>query len=380
METNVYKTMLPVSVYSTAFGILTIAGCRQATVKNTLSVYCSLVAVAWFAYCVIYLLITLRNIHVTSTSVAHFLIETASVLMLSWYFVKFIRYRDTYGNILDNIDCVDKRLEKNGVRVPHTRNLVTCAVYIVLKLAHTILAWMLISSYKDFNKSSVDLSDEFFSRNALIARGMFSFIMTIITSQFNFLLYTIEQRLRLLLYSLHRQNKNVFINIAWMSSVPVGHTWQRSFRNTRKAEYFTDIKLALQCIQQAYALTVNFYSAFSLFQFSTVIYLATFFITISVFELTVFHLVHVTIRLTEFAFYPTLMCVYIGGEFHSLYTTLNSYLHDNKLKPFEENIKLSLQLLLKNDNKFDCGFFEINVQLVYMIFDFVTLFVTSLLT
>ena len=52
-------------------------------------------------------------------------------------------------------------------------------------------------------------------------------------------------------------------------------------------------------------------------------------------------------------------------------------MYDSKLKPFINDIKTCTNEIIINGITFDCGFFEISIQLIFITFDLVMLLVLT---
>ena len=145
MARDVRNTMVFASIFCTVSGFSTY-DLKCNTWDKVKRFYCACIAFALFVFPVIHIVMRLCDLTVNYVSVISLLLDCAVTVTLTYYRVKFIVYKRSVRNILNNLNYINKRLNALGIRVSHKKDFIVCSVYFCFGLIVGILTCLLYTS------------------------------------------------------------------------------------------------------------------------------------------------------------------------------------------------------------------------------------------
>lgn len=360
MGTSVQQTMLPLSICCCLFGFYSF-DVKDKSVEYPVIAYClSLVAL----YFVTWSLNAITQLHQQPFdfhTVLYQGLDLVYMIMIVHYCVKYITGKRVLRDVYNNMNRSENCLQRIGVKVSRWRDTfesVTCGVAIVSML---IIFSNDATQRPEIQRAFYLFSGRYTACNILAswARGYSTNALLV---HFVIMLCRIKRRLGFLSDALRKTEER---RTAWSGGVTATDT-------------DTEILLVYKCLCDAYSGVRQFFLGFCRLNVLSFVFMFPMFITYSVRHdsdvLRYFPMVLILLQLV-----PVALCVYIRRDFHTVQTAIVKLHWSNDDAKRFKRVKKLLSYCVHQDGKIDCGYFEMNADLLTIMFDFVMLFLFAML-
>ena len=377
MKANFSATILPMSFLCVAFGFF-FADWKQTLVKKIVTVYCSLLTVCLFTSGFFLSLRHIRYMEYSFTSVTQWLLQAVLTSTFTYYRVKYILEEKVIGDILSSVRCVDKYLRHMGVNVPHKWNCAFCTIY-TAALGVTAIIWSW------FTFKALHLPDDTVMStymNAFLVIELF--IPLAFSAQLMFILFIINQRIGFVRCAADIKYDNFSKRrVAWRCNA-TGSLWNVSMRpaiSDNEQHYITDMKKIYNCVYFAFQRVKYFYAQFLCLHFIICVFMLSISLKVLFNDFKLFHFkVYVMINVIQ-NISTVFLCGNIRGKFNYITVVIAKFHCSHRIKisyALKTSVKYWLYQAAHQEAKFDCGFFEINSEVLLMLLDMVALFMLTM--
>lgn len=388
MAENFYTCILPLTVICFIYGF-SITDVRHIRLNKIITCYC-------YNVTVILLLVPLASVvkrlsHITYdfSSALHLVMHIIRAILVAYYRIQFLTNQKVVNDVYSNISHADQLLESHvGVKVPHKWNRIVCALYTVSCAIMPLAALYFFIKINQYVSSIV-------SEITIILITLENYFMlhslVIVFMHFTFLLYLINQRLGLFAYAILKDTKRLDERkTAWEGhivsvSVSVSVCGTLEMRDTSVAklqDYHKTLQIIYSSIDGAFVSTRNFYSpfvCFSLIISAVLVSLGVFFLTVTK-NVTFLNLHILFILLLQVT--PILLFVNIKSAFRNTEALIRSIYSSQILKSSNiriRNIDKFIRKCVYTQRVFDCGYFVVDSNILLLLFNFISLFIFSML-
>lgn len=212
MELSVHSTLLPVSVFCTVFGFSTFQF-KNKTMRTLKFNYCFIIIVFTFTSTTVSLVTKVSNMEINYVSVTFLVSDSVTILILTYYRVKFNMSRNFTKNILNHLQYVDDCLNSIGVKVNHMKDCVTFWMYFNLTLTIRLtLTYILLLNVAQ-SSAQGEVSSQFKSIPIATEKVLLYFSVIALETYFVVTLYILKQRLMIFREAFLRFS--YLRNVAW---------------------------------------------------------------------------------------------------------------------------------------------------------------------
>lgn len=252
MSFNVYSLILPLSACCTVLGLST------ADFGKLQHIYCITFAVSMFILRTVSIVIRLCTMEVTFVNVMLLITGILTTVTMVHYSIKFVFTGNVTRAIIIILDNVERSLESVGVKVPHTKDHITCYVTIILTVSCRLILTQLLFS----NKKSAYIQKGFKSANYSTFRISVSFIQWISVTSLEFYVYVSLYAFQRRLSTFHStiMSFNYLRNTAWSASST------RRVNIAEERQLCRKLYLIYCSLTDVYLSTKQFYGNFVRFQ------------------------------------------------------------------------------------------------------------------
>lgn len=382
MENSIQKTMLPLSVCCVIFGFYTV-DVKKTKFRRITTAYCVLVTILVFTSWTAFTVIKLQTMQYCFFNVTFLLMEIVQITMITYYSVKYIVCDNVVSEIFQNIDYADMCLERLGVKVPHKKDQVECAVYTVVTNLMCIIFAYLATGKREV-QVRVDMVGELYAVYNFVTKFSVGYSSVMLLSQFTFLLYIVKQRIGLLRCAVQRSKKYFDRKIAWSRhvSISVLDVSIRVTSATERRNCFIEIQKIDDCIYNALCSIRNFYNHYYMLCVIFFILATTCGLLFSAIIGNTLQFAYVAVWHTLLLTTPVALCMNIQRDFQAIQTIINKFYWSNKLSRLDLNTRHMKHWMLQclhKELKFDCGYFILDRQLLSIVFNFVSLLLFAML-
>lgn len=316
-------------------------------------------------------------------STSYLILEFVRITSLSYYRVKCVTGQQLLRNIFDNINCADQILSLSGVKVPHRRNLIESAIFTVFVIVvYTEITYLLAEKanttkiYKNLNELH-----SFFN---IAAKSALFYAVMMFLLHFTFVIYIIKQRLQLIRHivqkkKLLRERRHAWNSCVRLTSLTIS-TSRNTFNDTQS--YSKNMQLAYRCIYDAFCNAKRFYGNFFILNLLVFVLWASITLLFSVIGSDFVYIMSYIVFTLTLEVLPVVLCECIEVNFKYIQFILTSYYCTTELKCFDPDVKSLKKWIYQcshMDKKFECGYFEIDLNLINVLVNFVSLFIFSML-
>lgn len=375
MENSVRRTVLPLSICFVVSGFYTLdvtsTKCRRIVIS-----YCCLLVIIFITYLVLFTVIKLQVSQYTFDVVINAIAEIIRTTMLTYYCIKFIVQKDAITGIFKHINYADNCLKRIGVKVPHTKEQTQCAIYTVLIIListiHTIATLKWRRSYRD------EMFTATYSAYYIPAKLMVVHSTATLQTYAVFLLYIVQERTLYFLRALDKIKEIFAREFAWDSdlTVSVVDTLREDTSATRLEKYFTSIQKIDTCICEAFRLINNFYKDYFVLHAIFYVLKTSRLLFLSVVQRIPLYYVGFLSWYTLFVISSSAFCANIRFQLQTVQILRNKFCWLSKFKTFEPADVYVRKWFIQETHKdriFDCGYFEIDLNILAILFNFVVL-------
>lgn len=382
MKGNVFVTFTPLSLFNTVFGFYA-DNTTQKRHDLTTTAYCGLLTV--LSLTIYYDIIVTRFCNLVYNFVVSFvyvLLDIVLITMLTLYRLKYVACREAASDILQNIDYADKCLTRIGVKIPHKKNLLLCALYaavmFVINVINTLCVLQVFNSKEWFGAVN-----EPRSLCIVVSKLISLYSGTFLFAKVTFLLYLVKQRMSLIRCALLRDKHLRERRNAWK----VPGFCQPSFRGLKslrkKNVYYKNLHTIFNCIYSSFEGANEFYVDFFLchvflFIFTIALDVYIFVLYRRCWYILLFHLFTVLHSLS-----PMFLCMSITYDFNVTRGLLNCFHWQNNINTLHNrcigSIRESVHEWTFETVYFDCNYFHLDLKLIELIVDFETLLIFTII-
>lgn len=374
MTLTVFSLILPVSVCCEVLGFSTFRF-EHKTLTQVKYTYCCVITALFLILCTPLIVMRFCNVQATYVSIILLLLDTVTTVIMTTYRVKFVKYENVGRNILDSLDCVDKRLAAIGITVPHMKDHITCYAH----FAFVIMSRVYFIIKRNRGEKVVPYL-QYGSATQLMSAYSVSVSLTLIwsgtmlLSYVLYLLYIIQRRLTLVHYAIRRLTKSTHINTAW--SVDGRVFGCLPFAQQRVV---SELHLVYYTICRAYSNVIQFYKVYFNLNVSIVIFMCTVYLlsTVIMGDAVSFLLYITFVTLHQLS--PSLLCASITRQFQSIHSLLNRLYHVSRFDCLKTETKTWILQSVHKEITFDCGYFTMDFTLYDLVFQYVSLFILSMI-
>lgn len=375
MERNTLASLTPVIALCTICGF-SMPFLRKPKLQSCVIIYCLAVTVLHFTIMITALSIALYSSVNSVPNIFDSCLWIMSPLVLVYYETKFFMCLEKNRSLFGNIVYVDRSLESLHFSVPHTRNKIEFSLPLIVLLVLFILLF-----YEAYYVSF--FSEEFdFIMICMNTCAVHIDVCHIILST---LLYSItiilKQRLRHVRCAFEMFAARNKRNVAWSDCASVAVVGQ-----PRDGNFLTEMRDTYRLIGSLYRITYETWVTVSqLYSVYFCYYILALIIWISL--QIIFTTIDKSIEYFVFSvamwifIYVVILFIYesITSEFKILQDTLNDFYYKTSLNKMRNETLLLVYQSAHRENKFDCGFVKVEFAMFYIIIDFTSLIVFSVL-
>lgn len=383
MGDTVLRHLWPLTVLATLCCFYTVV-CRNAMLRNTVLAYCCVTSLFHFALCTVYLWRKTYTLEITYVGVAFTILDAVSMLILTYYRIKYIRQADLYSSIFENISYVDRYIEDVVDRGRVSRAKYKIVINIYLTVSEIVQIYGLcvsLETYKLVFAGEKKLLFDVDTTYMTLMKFLFTLSTIPLTHEFLYVLYTLHQCVG----SLCRAVDSVEIfdakKIAWVTnSVYTMDSTKRDNTLIRKLTYLKSIQSACTALHNAYCTVKMFYSCFVSYLLIVTVFVGIgLVLSKSAGMESIFHICLV-LRLIEMEIGPIVLCTAIRFKLRKIHSIFENYYYMNKSNLLKRKLENCVQHFMFSSIQFDCGFFELDYYLLWMALDFILLFVFAILS
>lgn len=383
MENSFQKTMLLQSVCCLVLGFFP-PEMRESKFKNAMSGYCGLVTVLFATCWTVFTAIKLTRMQYNFVGVLFLAEDMVRITMITYYRVKHAVGENLISEVYKNIDYADKCLERVGIQVSHTRELRECTVHLV---GNTLMFVLFVFIATTRVEVMYEIISEMYCVLNVLVKFAIIYSILVSLSQFTYLLYVMKKRLSLLCDAIQKSDSRLERRrAAWCDNLAltVVEIPRRKRSLNETLSYWNEIRNIETCLRDAYLLIKNFYNAFKVFVVLIYLLGTSFVLLQCTLQRDSLHFVFILISFTLLQATPVVLCEYIAGEFQTIQDLMDDVYWSGKFNIFKSNVRWHkkhkrLFRCIFRQQKFDCGFFEIDKELLIVLWDFLLLFLFSMI-
>ena len=137
-------------------------------------------------------------------------------------------------------------------------------------------------------------------------------------------------------------------------------------------QHLNVIQTMCTCITDSFCTSVEFYAVFMCYQLYICVLLATIFLLLESAGYISFYLVFLVIRLAEMMIIPVFLCQAIRNEFLAINALFDKFYYKKGISLLKSHLDKCVRQFQDSSMVFDCDFFEVDVELFAVVFDFVS--------
>lgn len=365
----------------------TICGFYTTDIKNhrirkIVICYCYTLAMTFLFIPLIVLVQEISLLEYNMFSALYFLMHIVGTTLLTYYRIKCVRERTVTSDIFKMFNYIDESLKRDvGVKIPHARNQILCTLYTVfIILLSAVVSFIFVP--EDNRLKSIFIMGEIYYGCSILDKYLAFHSTILLSTQLTFLLYLIKQRIELLNCATLRIVKRlVKRKIAWnnrVGCVSVCGTLGKAEALRKLQVHYRKLLFMYGCINAAYDGIKRMYTEFVCLKLVTAILVISIDVLFSVLTQTPgVYYIFLAILTLSLDVSPILLCenirkasLYAEALFRQIYCNIRFKL-DN-----ENTMKYTYQCT-HEEQTFDCGYFEVDSNLLLLLYNFISLFIIS---
>lgn len=319
----------------------------------------------------------------TFLSTSYLILEFVRISSLTYYRVRCMTSQQLLRNILNNINCADKFLARSGIKVPHWRNLMECTVFTMIVVVFYTVITYLLAMKANHSKIYKQLNELHSFANVAAKSASFYAVMMFLV-HFTFVIHIIKQRLDLVRHAVLKIRPLRDRRQAWDSCVRLMTEGISTTRHpvSDTQTYTKNIQLVYGCIYEAFCDVKLFYGNFFILNLLVFVLWTSITLLFSVIGSDFVYIMSYILFTVLLEIVPVFICEYIETKFQYIQFLLTSYHCTTEMKCFDPEVKSLKKWIYQcshMDRKYECGYFEIDFNLVSLLINFVSLFIFSML-
>lgn len=373
MPLSLRTTLFPISVYCTVFGFSTLHFDNKS-MRELHRIYCFTITVLLFLYTTTVLLNKLYNMEANFVSVLFFIADTASIFAVTYYRFTFILSENVLGNILNNLDYVDKCLDKIGVKVCHAKDLLVCwAGFTLILLYRTGITYIFVRSVQ-YPNTHHEFALEFASFFNNSVKYLLTYSVFGLQSYLLVTLFILKRRL--VIFRRTITSFNYFRNTAWSA------TSDRSCRRvsiSNKPMLLNTLYTMYGSLNKVYydmEELCKYYFCLKLLIFSTV---SSVFIAFTpIFNQNIYFFLFL-LRAWGFPMLSIGLPILVTLEISNIKKTIFNIYYHNNISNVNTKIIKWVRLSTNTEETFDCGYFVVDYAVFSYAFNLSILFLFAII-
>lgn len=222
--------------------------------------------------------------------------------------------------------------------------------------------------------STDNLIFEFHSVHGVLIRYCLHICAVLLTLDYLYVIYWLFFKICCLRSAVERIDQNKATRFAWTVHTRTSNVLEA------KQSHFKKLKSMCKCIHNSARSIIHFYKYFMCFQLMLTVFLGRDYTLMAEWSVSsCSYVLYTILRLTEIQIIPIMLCSVVRAECKNNIVVLSKYCY--KLEPnlLKKETKRCIRRFLYTSVELDCGYFEINFRLLAIIFDFVSLFVFTII-
>lgn len=379
MENNILRSSVSLLVLCVVCGF-SIYFSRHSKLQLLLNVFCCVVTVLCLVMWLTLLFMKLHLFNYSFIAVITLSLYILGTTNVTYYRIKFCLCQDLSSDIFGNIIRVDDLLKSLHISVPHTYNIIECVLFTIMCISLTALFNYQNFYYVYFSKTMLtDVNGVYHPISFLTAH----LSIKTLTIFWYFIMRIIQQRVNLIYSAVEELERLSESNTAWCHhqlTVSFGqYRWHNDFIKEMHNNYAT-IHSIQQCIFEVFNTVRELYAEYFLthtFGIIGIYSIHLFYNTTDKSESTFFILITVICFITDIL--PIFICESITSELQCLYLFINRLYYKRGLKNLQNDMKNWIHHFGYQEKKYDCGFFNIDISFLYILFNCITLLLLAML-
>lgn len=383
MANSIEWTTLPLTVTGVALGFYSpgVVG-KSSKCRKIITVHCCVTTISVFLVWAVLVGFKLARNEYSFFNFALLLLDMVRITVLTYYRVKCLRHHDIISDICRSIDCADERLERAGIGVPYKTHRLQCVGYTAVINLVCVVFWVLDDSRRTkrvpdetYAHHRYNVLGESYSVYNVLFKSTSVYSIIVLVAQLTFLLHLVYQRLRLLRRAVQKTDKYFGRKIAWSSDVMVSVSPYIP-TSTIHERYWMEVRKLNNCLCEALSKVGEFYKHLCLLDSLFFVLVIPTLLLFSMMEGDVVYFVWVVggFTVTQIALLSS--CHRVGSELKTVETHISRLYWSNSSTCFDVNTRSMRAHLLRcihKDRDIDCGYFKMDVQFLYLLFDFMSL-------
>lgn len=378
MARNVSLSVLPVIVLYVICGY-SVSFDRKSKLQTLLNAYCCVVtilcSVLWTAeqftklYCFDYTVITFALV----------LLCVWSTLILTHYRIKFCLRQDLNSDIFDNLAQADRSFESLRVAVPHSRNTVQCALFMVAYILLTLLFNYENHYYASNSRETYGDFGSWYNPVSVVTHNV---SIATLFAHYYVMTNIIRQRVRLARDVVEKFDRVSDRNVAWSKAVTVSVVAYPDSGNfltdvRHNYEIFCNI---YECVTEAFHTLRKLYANYLCFYTFAAICAYSVDLFYNIVETRRPDFILITVACITVDVMPVFMSESIDSELQTVFVLMNGLLYKQGLRNLRGDMKRWICKFGHRERKFDCGFFNVDTRLLFITYQIITLLVFNMLS
>lgn len=380
MENSIHTTVRPLAICCSLLGFYT-GGVRGKTCEWFVVIYCWLVTVLFLTNRAVLTLMRIPTMPYSFVHVTYELAQIVHIAMLTYYRIKFMTRKNVFSDIYRNIDCANVSIERVGVKVAYKREKLECVMYVALIIA--VHSMHLLSIILNGNHS-FDILNTVYSNRYHLVKFLLSFSRRILLAHVVFILHVIKKRLSLFEKAILKNESCFERKIVWATEISI-KTVHYPFATTSFTEtehYCKEFHKISKYIDDAFSKIKKFYALFLCFHVLLAILGTSVTLYFSVITKDCRYFIHFTGWNALLCIMPAAVCMDIQYKFEIIQNLMNKlyWINDRRTEPEISRTKILLLRTMHVDKKFDCRYFSVDINVLSIFVQFITLLIFAMLT
>lgn len=356
MGKSIEKTMLPLTICSTASGFYTLQ-IKKTNLKYIAIAYCCLLAIFFSTKIVPFTVSKFHALQFNFYTVSSVLAELVQGTMLTYYCIKFIAQAGAVTDVLARINYADRRLERIGVGAARGREQTLCAAYTILNIFVSTVRSVILHPF--FKRASRKLTiSKVYSVYYVTVSPVLIHSSEMLLIHFVYLLYTVKQRVSRLRYAVERIDYIFARRNAWDNT-------RRDISASRQEYYLIEIQEIKRCLFETFLGVQKFYKHY--YPLNLLLYILRMSVLLFLCATKIYpsSLIYFIERNTLLLVASVALCVNMRYEFHCVQSLINNFYWSSK-------VKRSIQCAHR-DLVFSCGYFDVDYNFLKIAFTLLVL-------
>ena len=334
-------------------------------------VYCFLVSSIHLTFSTVQIIVNVLETPANFIKVMFVIMDTASVIMLTYYRVKMLTAKDVMNDICSKFDIIKKQLDSLGVTVSNKRKeLYFCYshVCIIATIRAAQLCIYLWSTF--FHCVRPDLSCEVRSVYDVAMKVTFCLSISSLHIYVICVTFLIQQRVVLFCDYIVSLNTAESRNVAW--------TVRKLINAANRRRHIKRLRFVCNLIFKVYFDVIHYCKHYFCYAFLLIIFVTTLNLLLNVSDKNLVTLVTMVLDVVVGLVLPVWIVGVIASRLCDIHGMIYKIYYDNPFNQGETLVQEWLVECAHNETGFDCGYFTLDVSTYGAVINFVSLFYFAL--